>query len=61
MYQWTFQHSETGSFITRNPMDLPGLRFLAECGYTWVNRQDGLGWRPTSLVAHETSQLTSYR
>jgi hypothetical protein len=52
MTKWIFQH-ENGSQIETSNNDLRGLELKIECGYRWVNKQDGNGWRPLKIVADE--------
>ena len=52
--QWLAQH-QSEKIIKVSPKDSRGVGLLVECGYTWINRQDGLGWRPISVIQHEVT------
>jgi hypothetical protein len=50
--RWTLQH-ETQTQIQTEPKDSRGLLFAQSCGYEWVNKNDGQGWRQISMVVRE--------
>jgi hypothetical protein len=52
MTKWRFQH-EDESQIVSDKCDIRGLELKKECGYRWVNRNDGNGWRPIDFVINE--------
>lgn len=56
--KWTFQH-ESATDITglhdTSPTDARGLKLRLECGYTWMNKNDGNGWIQTSVEFRRTS------
>lgn len=45
--RWQMQH-ESGT--TLEVSSGTSLSLAAECGYQWVNKQDGEGWRQVSLL-----------
>lgn len=49
MTNWTMRH-ESDSLMQTAPRDLCGLRFAKDCGYLWINKNDGNGWLQTSLL-----------
>lgn len=57
---WTFQHeSAVDARGVHNvaPTDARGLRLRLQCGYTWMNQNDGRGWRQTKLVLREAERI----
>lgn len=57
---WTFKHEdaidESGLHRNVTPTDARGLRLRLESGYTWMNQNDGRGWRQTTTVLREVER-----
>lgn len=57
---WTYQNPE-GEQATGNPTDSRGLDLRRQCGYSWVNFNDGTGWRqmPYAINALRSAELAA--
>ena len=52
MQSWDMHH-EADTITKMSPTDARGLRLRRECGYQWVDRRDGQGWRQIQFVIRD--------